>query len=766
MKVSKLIRSTLWGTTVLGACLLGQQSYAFDAFNVADIRLEGLRRISAGTVFNYLPVKVGEKFTPENASSAIEALFKTGLFKDVRLEREGNVLVVRIDERPSIAKVTFVGNKDIATEDLTKSLKSIGFTEGRVFNRSILEKVELELQRQYFNLGKYAVKIKSTVTPVDRNRVEVQVDVSEGVVAQIDQINFVGNQSFSSKELLEEIELSTGGWLSLFTKENQYSKQKLSADLETLRSFYLDRGYINFNIDSTQVSLTPDKQSVYLTINLTEGDKYTVSDVKLVGNLIAPEAELMQKVTVKTGNVFSRKDVTASTESITERIGDEGYAFANINAIPEVDNKNKTVALKFFIDPGKRAYVRRINYIGNVRTRDEVLRREMRQMEGGWVSTKAVKRSLQRLQRLNYFDDVNVETPLVADSTDQVDVNYTVVEKASGNLMAGVGYSQTQGVLFNASILQDNFLGSGKRIGLGFNNSKVTTSYNLSYLNPYSDIDGVSRGFNVFYRKTDAGLANLSRYATDVIGAGLSYGIPISEYNSVRLGFDVDRTLLKKTDYSAKEVSEFITANGDHYNSYRMSLSWARDTRNNIVLPNEGMLQSFGADLNLPFSDLTFYKVNFRQQWYYPIIKNYVFALKGEVAYGKGYGKTHALPFFENYTAGGPRTVRGFKESTLGPLDSNGLPLGGNLRVVGNAELILPPFFKSARSFRLSGFFDIGNVYSEAEKFSGSSLRYSTGIAAMWLSPIGALSFSVAKPLNVKSTDQTQAFQFSIGTTF
>jgi outer membrane protein insertion porin family len=332
--------------------------------------------------------------------------------------------------------------------------------------------------------------------------------------------------------------------------------------------------------------------------------------------------------------------------------------------------------------------------------------------------------------------------------------------------MAGVGYSQTQGVLFNASILQDNFLGSGKRIGLGFNNSKVTTSYNFSYLNPYSDIDGVSRGFNVFYRKTDAGLANLSRYATDVIGAGLSYGIPISEYNSIRLGFDVDRTLLKTTDYSAKEVFDFINTNGNQYNSYRISLSWARDTRNNIVLPNEGMLQSFGADVNLPFSDLTFYKVNFRQQWYYPIIKNFVLALKGEVAYGKGYGKTHALPFFENYTAGGPRTVRGFKENTLGPLDSNGLPLGGNLRVVGNAELILPPLFKSARSFRFAGFFDIGNVYSEAEKFAGSSLRYSTGISAMWLSPIGALSFSVAKPLNTKSTDQTQAFQFSIGTTF
>ena len=740
---------------------------AFETFTIKDIRLEGLRRISPGTVFNYLPIQVGDRLDQNKASKAIADLFKTGLFKDIRLEREGNVLVVELDERPAIAKITFTGNKEIDSESLIQSLKNIGFAQGRVFNRSLLEKVELELQRQYFNLGKYAVQIKSTVTPLNRNRVGIQIDISEGMVARIRGINFVGNRAVSDKILHDEMKLSTGGLFSFFTKDNQYSKPKLAADLEALRSYYLDRGYIQFNIDSTQVTISEDKKSVYITINLTEGDKYTVSEVKLEGNSIVPVAELMNKMTIKAGNVFSRKEVTASTEAILERIGDEGYAFANINPVPEINSQNQTVMLRFFIDPGKRVYVRRINFKGNTKTRDEVLRREMRQMENGWISTKNVKRSLTRLERLNYFEEVKVETTVVPDTTDQVDLTYSVIERPSGNLLAGVGYSQTQGILFNASIMQDNFLGSGKQVGATFNNSKVNTIYRFSYFNPYTTIDEVSRGFNLFYRTMDAEEANLSRYTTDVYGAGLTYGLPISEFNYIKVGTDFDNTHLKPTASSADEIFGFIDENGDSYNSYRLTTSWARDTRNHPLFPERGLLQSFSAEVALPISDLSYYKVGYQHHWLYPLAKNYTLLLKGQVAYGDGYGDNEKLPFFENYTAGGPRTVRGFRENTLGPLDSKHRPFGGNLKVVGNAEVILPiPFTKNIRSFRVSSFIDGGNVYGVDEDFTLSELRYSAGLSAIWLSPLGVLSFSLAKPLNSKEGDQLQLFQFTIGTTF
>ncbi len=747
--------------------LLHTKALAFSAFVVEDIRLEGLRRISAGTVFNYLPVKVGSRFSKDEAGATISALFKTGFFKDIRLEREGNVLVVRVIERPAISKITFKGNTDIETENLIDVVKNIGFAQGRVFNRSLLEKVELVLQRQYFNLGKYGVRIKSTSTKLSRNRVAVEIDISEGIIARIKQINFVGNKSVSDEELLDEMKSSTTGWFSFFTQNDQYSSLQLAADKEALHSYYLDRGHINSNIDSIQVSITPDKKDVYLTINITEGDKYTVSEVKLVGNLIVDEAELLKKMTLKPGSVYSRKALSRSREAILERIGDEGYYFANLNPAREIDSENKTVALSLFVDPGKRIYVRRINFYGNTKTRDEVLRREMRQMEGAWISTKEVKRSLTRLERLNYFEEVTVDAQRVPNATDIVDVNYTVVERPSGNLMAGVGYSQTGGVLFNASIIQDNFLGSGKRVGIRFNNSQINTVYSFSYFNPYTTIDGVSRGFNVFYRTTDAEEANLSRYTTDMYGTVLNYGLPLTEFNSLRVGAAFDNTKLHSTAVSAQEVFDFIEANGDNYNSYRLTSSWRHDTRNRALFPDRGMLQSVYAEVALPFSDLSYYKVSYRQQWLYPLIKDYTLSLKGQVAFGDGYGDDEHLPFFKNYTAGGPRTVRGFRENTLGPLDSNRLPLGGEFKVVGNAEVILPvPFTKKIRSFRLSAFLDVGNVYGAHEDFDASELRYSTGLSAIWLTPVGVLTFSLAKPLNKKEDDQVESFQFTIGTTF
>jgi outer membrane protein insertion porin family len=742
-------------------------AYSFETFTIEEIRLEGLRRIEAGTVFNDLPVTVGESFSTSAARLTISTLFKTGLFKDIRLEREGNVLIVVVEERPAISKITIEGNTDLETEELIRELKNIGFAQGRVFNRSMLEKIKLSLQHKYFNLGKYSVRIESTVTPLNRNRVEIQINISEGMVTKIKQINFVGNKKHTDDDLLDEMKLGTSGWFSFWTKNDQYSALQLSADLESLNSYYHDRGYINFNIDSTQVSITPDKKDVYITVNLTEGDKYTVSSIKLLGNLIVDEKELIDKLTLKTGQVYSRKTVSKSREAIVERIGDEGYYFAKINPIPEIDSKTKTVAITFFIDPGKRIYVREINFKGNTRTRDEVLRREMRQMEGSWISTKKVKRSLTRLERLNYFDNVTVETPRVPNTTDMVDINYNVIERPSGNLMAGVGYSQTGGVLFNASIVQDNFLGSGKRVGLTFNNSQIQTIYRFSYLNPYTTIDGVSRGFDLFYRTTDAEEANLSRYTTDVYGSSINYGLPLSEFNRIYFGAAFDKTELNTTRSSADEVFDFIENNGNRYNSYRLNTRFQYDTRNRVLFPDRGTLHSVSAEVALPFSDLDYYKLSYRHHFLYPLGGDYIFLLKGQLAYGDGYGQDDYLPFFEHYTAGGPRSVRGFRANTLGPDDSNLLPWGGNLKVVGNAEVILPiPFTKKVRSFRLSTFLDAGNVYSSDEDFDVDKLRYSTGLSAIWFSPLGLLSFSLAKPLNRKEGDQIQIFQFNIGTTF
>jgi len=759
---------------------------AFEAFVIKDIRLEGLQRIAAGTVFNYLPLQVGDVLDAQATQEAISALFKTGLFKNIVLKRDESVLIIVVEEQPTIAQITLTGNKAIDSEQLLQALKPLDFAEGRLFNQSLLDKVELELQRQYFNLGQYAVGIETTVTPLDRNRVGIQIDISEGEVARIHRITFVGNHAFSERTLLAEMSLSATNWLSFFTQDDHYGQQKLAADLETMRSYYLDRGYINFNLESTQVAISPDKKNIYITINLNEGKQYTVSEIKLVGNLIVPQAELLSQIKLKPKHVFSRKLVTQSTEALSERLGQEGYAFAHINAIPDIDPETQAVTLTFFIDPGKRIYVRRIQFYGNIRTRDDVLRREMRQMEGGWLSTQAVKRSLERLERLDYFETVEVETPIVAESPDQVDLNYRVIEKPSGNLLAGVGYSQTQGILFNASLFQDNFLGTGKRIGVTFNNSQVNTVYNFSYFNPYINLNGVSRGFNLFYRTTDAERANLSRYTTDIYGAGIKYGLPLSEFNDINLGLAFDDTTLKTTASSAREVFNFIEHNGDHYASYRATASWAYDSRNRVLLPDRGLLHAFGAETTLPLSDLNYYKVNYRFHWLYPLIKDYIFSLETQVAYGDGYLEDDNLPFFENYTAGGPHTVRGFRENTLGPFDSKGRPLGGNLKLVGNAELILPvPFAEKIRSFRLSTFLDVGNVYVINQQFETppelcyptnndcypdgfqiSELRYSTGLAAIWITPLGVLRFSFAKPLNDKAGDQVQMFQFSIGTTF
>lgn len=752
---------------MLAVCLSAAKVWAFEPFAIKEIRVEGLQRIEVGTVFNYLPINVGETVNEQRAAEAVRALFKTGFFSDVTLENDGDILVVKVVERPSVSKVNLSGNKDIKTEDLTEALKRIGLAEGRVFDRSLLEQVKRELERQYFARGKYGVKITSEVKPQDRNRVEIDLKVDEGKVAKIRRINLVGNRAFSEQTLLSNFQLGPPALFSVFTENDQYSKQKLAADLETLRSYYLDRGYIDFSIDSTQVAITPNKKDVYITINVSEGDRFTVSDVKLSGDLKVPEAELASLISIKPGEIFSRKQVTESNSRINERLGKEGYAFANINPTPEVNRQDRTVKLTFFIDPNKRVYVRRINVSGNSRTRDEVFRREIRQMENGWISTDSVNRSRERIQKLGFFDEVSVETPPVPGTDDQVDVNFAVKERSSfGSLSAGVGFSQSQGLLLNASVNQDNFLGTGKRVSASINNSKVNTVYSFSYTNPYYTLDGVSRGFRVFYSTTDAGAANVGSYSSDAYGANVNYGIPISEFNTMGVSVGYDHTQIKTNSLTPQSYLNFLAANASDFGAFKLTLSWAHDTRNKTIFPDKGIYETLSGETALPGSDLAYYKLTNNTTWYHPLWKIFTLSLDGEISYGEAYGNTVGFPFFENYYAGGIHSVRGYRSNTLGPKE-NGTAIGGSFKTTGSAELFFtPPFMQENASFRMGAFFDIGDVYKNYESFDAGELRYSSGISAVWLSPIGPLTFSLAKALNAEAADETEIFQFTLGAVF
>jgi len=751
------------------ALLLISGSVLAEGFLIKDIRVEGLQRISAGTVFNFLNVKVGDEMSSKDAKSIIRSLYKSKYFSDVGVEQEDGVLVIKVTERPAVSSIEFVGNKDLDSAELLKSLQQIGFSEGQVFEQAMLERVELELERQYFSRGKYGVTIESEVTPLPRNRVAIRITMAEGTVATIGRINIIGNTSFDEGELQTDFQSTTGGILTSFTKDNQYSRQKLSADLETLRSFYLDRGYVSFSVDSTQVSITDDKEKMFITINITEGDRYKIKEVRLAGDLIVDEQELFNFVTIKKDAVFSRKSITQSTERLTNRLGNDGYAFANVNAVPEIDRENKEVTLTFFVDPGRRAYVRRINIAGNSKTRDEVLRRELRQQEASWISTGKVEQSRTRVQRLGYFEGVNVETVPVPGTSDQVDLDISVAEIASGSLSAGLGFSQSDGLIFNANVTQKNFLGSGKHINFGFNNSSVNTVYSLGYTNPFATVDGISQGYSAFYRKADAEEAGVSSFTADQWGGDINFGIPISEINRLRLGVGYKNTTINLTSTSSQVHKDFVEEEGDEYSTVPVTLGWSSDTRNNAVLPTRGMSQSLTAEVAMPIGSLQYYKLRYKTNWFKPITESLTFALKSHLGYGDAYGDTSAYPFFENFYAGGIKSVRGYQSNTLGVKDpENGDALGGNLLVTGGAEIIFPiPFFKKAlKSFRLSTFADIGNVYSVDEDFDASLLRYSVGISAIWISPFGAMSVSIAEPFNEQEDDITESFQFALGSTF
>jgi outer membrane protein insertion porin family len=746
--------------------LIASQAHAFV---VEDIRVEGLQRISAGTVFNYLPVKSGDEVNKGDSSKIIRTLFKTGFFQDVHLERDGNVLIVFVRERPAIAEINISGNKDLDTEGLMAGLKDIGLAEGQVFKRALLEKVEQELNRQYFARGKYGVKIKSTVTPLERNRVGIDIDISEGLTARIKRINLIGNQAFEDEELLDEFQLGIPAWYAIFSSKDKYSKQALSGDLESLRSYYLDRGYIDFKIESTQVSITPDKKDIYITIVVDEGEIFSFRDIKLAGDLELPQEELFPLIRLKRGEVFSRKKVTASADRLNSKYSDAGYAFANVNSIPDIDRENLTVGITFFIDPGKRVYVHYVNFSGNATTRDEVLRREMRQMESAWFSGEKTRLSRERLQRLGYFSDVSVETPAVPGSTDLVDVNVSVTEAASGSFSAGVGYAKTQGVILNASITQDNFLGSGKRVSAGFDTSDATKKLSIAYTNPYYTIDGVSRGIEMSYRKTDFSELNITNYRTDVGRLGMNYGIPITEYDRLRLSAAFEQTTFELGTSPSDEVSDFVEQNGDDFLDLELVGSWIRDTRNSAIFPSKGARQVASLEINTPGSDLQYYRVKYRHTRYFPLTSSLTLKMNGEIGYGDGYGDDSSLPFFRNFYAGGIGSVRGFEENTLGPKDSEDDALGANGKVVGQMELLFPAFGEDFKdTVRVGWFIDAGNVFDieAGERVEWDQIRVSSGLMLSWYSPVGALSFSLGYPIVEEDGDSTENFQFRIGAGF
>lgn len=768
----------LLGLALLAAVVFPGAAVA-DTFVVRDIRVEGLQRIAAGTVFSYLPIKVGDRMDPTQTPELVRALYRTGFFKDVRLEREGDVLVILVEERAAISEINIEGNKAIETKDLKQGLKDIGLAEGRTFNRSVLEKIENELRRQYFNQGKYGVKVESTVTPLERNRVAINIDIVEGETATIKRINIVGNKAFDEDDLLDEFKQTSGGWLSWITKDNQYSKQKLSGDLETLRSFYLDRGYLNFRIDSTQVTITPDKQDIYVTINVTEGEVYRIEDIKLAGELVVSPDEYFPLIHLTRGEPFSRKKVVQSNERMVQKLGELGYAFANVNPSTQLDEDKKTVAVTFFVDPGKRVYVRRVNFKGNAKTRDEVLRREFRQMESAWFSGSQVKDSRQRLQRLGFFETVNVETPAVPGSADQVDVDVTVKERDSGSLTAGIGYGQSQGILLNASIVQNNFLGTGKRVALTFNNSDINTIYSLSYTNPYFTPEGISRGFSLLYRSTDFTELTTSQYLTDVVRGGVNFGVPITDTDRINFTLDAESTEIKLGQGVSAQLAAFVLEYGNDYLNFPLGVSWVRDSRDRAIFPTTGGVQRVFGEVTLPGSDLEYWKIGYTHRRYFPLSTTFTVALNLDIGYGEGYGKTSELPFYEHFYAGGVGTVRGFELYSLGPRDSNGDAYGGNLRTVANVELLFPmPGRAFADSVRLAAFLDAGNVFLTSEGgipassgcctngFDAGDLRYSAGVGATWLSPFGALTVSLAQPLNKEDDDETQTFQFQFGQSF
>lgn len=757
---------------------------ADESFVVVDIRVEGIQRTEAGTVFSYLPVKVGDTLDTAKATAAVKALYATGFFKDVKLKAESGVLIVQVEERPAIAQINITGAKAFEKDKLKEGLKQAGLSESRIFSRSMLDRAEQELKRQYISTGKYAVQITTTTTPLERNRVAINFDIKEGRTARIRQISFVGNETFDDKTLRGLFVLTTPGLLTWFTKNDQYSKQKLSADLETVRSYYLDRGYLEFSIESTQVSITPDMQDIYITVNIAEGKQYTVSDINLAGELLVPEEELRKLILLQPGDVFARQKLTESIKLITDRLGDDGYAFANVNAAPDLDPENLQAGFTFFIDPGRRVYIRRINISGNDRTKDEVIRREFRQMEGAWHSTSKINLSRQRVDRLFFFNSVDVETPPVPDAPDQVDVNVRVTEKPTGAVMFGAGFSDREGLILNGSVSQDNIFGTGNHLSLQVNTGRINRVFSASFTNPYFTVNGVSLGFDVYRRNLNTSrLSRVNAFRTTTTGAIMRFGIPIAENDIVSFSAGAEQTSIDTFADSLPRTVRFVEQFGSTTNNLPVTVSWARDRRDSAIYTTSGTTHRLFAEASVPGADLNYYKVSYNQRTYFPLTQMFTLFLNTEFGIGDGYsGKP--LPFFKNFFAGGNNSIRGYDLNSLGPRESiptdltRTFALGASKRVVANLELLFPmPFMKDDRSVRLGAFVDAGTVFDRfkakydengvlVERGFSDLMRYSAGISVTWISPMGPLKVSLAKPLNEKPEDNVQAFQFLFGQQF
>ncbi|QYF92899.1 outer membrane protein assembly factor BamA [Massilia sp. PAMC28688] len=763
-------RRSLVAAAVMTLC--AAPAFAVSPFVVKDIRVEGIQRIEAGTVFSYLPVRVGETFDDTKSITTIKALYNLGFFKDVRLEEDNGVLVVIVEERPAISTVDFTGTKNFEKDALIKSLKEIGIGETKTFDKSSVDRAEQELKRQYLSQGLYGVKITTTVTPIERNRVTVMFNVDEGEMARIRAINIVGNTKFTDKELRQQLQLNTKGWFTWYTKADQYSKTKLTGDIETIKSYYLNRGYLEANVESTQVAITPDKKDIYLTINITEGEQYRVKAVKLEGETFGREEELRSLILLRPGNIYSGDLLTASNKLISDRLGTFGYAFANVNANPEIDRDKREVTFTFMIDPGKRAYVRRMNIAGNTTTRDEVIRREFRQFEGSWYDGNKIKLSRDRVDRLGYFKDVTIDTPEAQGTSDQVDVNVTVTEKPTGNFMIGGAYSQAERFTFNASIQQANFAGSGTTVGFEINTSSYSRTIALSQVDPYFTADGISQSFELYTRTTRPPILNTGTFKVRQHGGRLNYGVPFSENDTVFFGLGLERTEIETDVNSPLRYQAYVrSVNGGgsgigsaRTNSFPLTAQWARDSRDSAVTPSYGRFQRANLEVDL-FGDTKYYRAVYEQQWYKPLTRSITLALRGEADYGRGL-RGSDFPIFKNFYAGGIGSVRGYESSSLGVVDARNDALGGASRVIGNVELQMPFTSGPDKSLRWFGFIDGGQVFQEGQRWRASELRFSSGLGLSWISPVGPLKLSYALPLNNKPGDRLERFQFQMGTGF
>ena len=801
------------------------------SFTVSDIRIDGLQRIGAGTVFTYLPIERGDTINQTRIGEAVRALYRTGFFEDIQVGRQGDILVIAVRERPAINKLTLTGNKDIKTEDLTKGLADIGLSEGETFDRLALDRVTQELTRQYNNRGKYNVQISPTVSPLDRNRVDVTIDVKEGKAAKIRHVNLIGNETFEQEDLTDSWESRESNWLSWYRRDDQYSKEKLSGDLEKLHNYYLDRGYVDFSIDSTQVSISPDKRDMYLSAGMTEGEVYRISSVEVTGDTVLPKEDVERLVLVREGQVFSRALLEVTSDAITATLGNIGYAFAQVNPIPEVNREDRTVGIKLQVVPGPRVNVRRIVFKGNSRTSDEVMRREMRQFEGAWYSQAAVDRSKVRLQRLGYFESgsVNVETQLVPGSNDEVDVVFSVTETTSGSFVFGVGYSQLAGVTTSVQLSQNNFLGSGNRVSVEAQRNVYLQRYAFSFMNPYFTDEGLSLGYNLWWREFDNSEFNTAQYSSTNAAMQMILGLPITESDTISALVGIDRNqIFAWRGASPDSIVDYIDAIGTRtFHAWRSEFAWARDSRNDYLQPTRGTLQRVSLETTLPGSTVEYYKVNYEFSKYWPINRALVLNTRFELGYGDSYGDdtyrtfcrspggqplpppgstapddieaadggecadgtvfsrtlvATGLPFFENFYAGGARSVRGFRDNTLGPRESafNSSylqPIGGSLKTVGSLEMFFPQLIKSPAA-RVSAFVDFGNVFRNVDAFETSELRASAGIALMWRAPVGPISISYAYPLRsqdalrnsdgqlIQQGDELERLQFTFGGAF